>query len=77
MELKDWRTANCYSQAAFARLLKEKAGVEINRTTVWCWENGHQPRDAALQAIKKVTRGQVKPSSFTRKPKVTPDSLLD
>lgn len=60
MTLKQWRKENCYSQAAFARLLHEKAQLAVDRTTVWYWEKGAMPRKAALQAIKKVTGGKVK-----------------
>lgn len=64
MKLKDWRTANRYSQPAFAKLLLEKEKLKVDRTTVWYWENGTMPREEALLAIKKVTRGKVGKSSF-------------
>lgn len=66
ISLKQWREENCYSQSAFARLLKEKCGLDVDRTAVWYWENGTMPRKEALQAIRKITGGKVKPDSFVR-----------
>ncbi len=59
MTLTQWRKENRYSQAAFARLLLEKAGLKVDRTTIWYWERGVMPRKAALNAIRKATGGKV------------------
>jgi transcriptional regulator with XRE-family HTH domain len=65
MKLKDWRTANRYSQSAFGKLLKDILGKAVSQQAVAAWEDGRAaPTLAKAEAIKKVTGGKVRPESF-------------
>ena len=64
MNLKQWLTENRYSYQGFADLLLEKESIEVSRHAVQKWTLGHEPRPATREAIRKVTKGNVKPSDF-------------
>ncbi len=77
MKLKDWRTANRYSQSGFADYLwpfivaqYESAGLPVPEklvtgSHVQAWENGSIPRDRLYRrALEKATNSKVKPASF-------------
>jgi hypothetical protein len=67
MTLKEWRLANRYSRPAFLELLEEQGKVKVSlRSLVYWEENTYKPRDAEVfQAIRRVTKGKVRPESFS------------
>ena len=66
--LTKWRVENRYTKTAFIKMLKDETGVVISRRSLVYWEAGtHQPRDEkGIQAIRRVTKGKVKPESFLK-----------
>lgn len=65
--LKEWRTANRYTRPAFLNLLG-KEGVKVSLRSLVYWEEKvFRPRDKhVVEAIRRVTGGEVKPESFLR-----------
>jgi hypothetical protein len=63
MTLKEWLSANGFSDSAFAGLLTGLVGREIKPQSVFQWKNGTMPRWDVGDAITKATGGKVKPNS--------------
>ena len=63
MTLKQWLTANSFSDTAFAKLLTGLVKREIKPQSVHQWKNGTMPRWDVGEAITKATGGKVKPDS--------------
>ncbi len=66
MTLREWRKLNRYSQSAFVKYLEEQTGVVVPQNTLHTWETGRVPPDDKAEAIRKATKGKVKPESFER-----------
>jgi hypothetical protein len=67
MTLKEWMTANGFSDGAFARLLTDLVKRDIKPQSVFQWKNGAMPRWDVGEAISKATGGKVTPASFAKR----------
>lgn len=65
MTLREWRKRNRYTLPAFVELLAEQGEVKVTTRTVHKWERGvTEPSIKKLEAIRRVTEGEVMVGDF-------------
>lgn len=65
--LAEWRKGKGLSQQKLARLVSAALGREVHQQNIFQWESGVAPGADVAEAIRKVTGGKVKGSSFGRR----------
>lgn len=60
MNIREWRESLGLNQSQMAAMIAGEAGISVNRQNLRQWENGSLPNALVGEAIRKLSKGQVK-----------------